>query len=139
MSSELAIPFRLNQDGRIVSEASPDKQIRQHVMSLINTEPGERVILADYGIPLSEALFEEGDDEVAVILGDTIQASMNTWEPGVVLRQVKADESTKHMDGLTSIRVEYARAESSETPVAGRSTNIAVIKVGGDVSEVVRG
>lgn len=141
MPSEIAIPFRVNPDGQIAVESNPDRQVRQHVMSLVNTEPGERVVITEYGIPLNEAVFEEGDEDVIAVLSDTIDSAMATWEPGVILRAVGADPKGIHQagDGLSQIRVEYARGDSPTTSTSGPQTNVATIKVGGEVSEVVRG
>jgi len=138
MPIEIAIPFRLDDDRRIASESVPDKQIRQHVMSLINTEPGERVVLGDYGVGLSDALFEGDDETVAIDLGDEIMAAFARWEPGVQLGHVGQVPGPQG-DGLSIVEVRYLRTDAPDTQIAGRRTNIAVIKVGGHVNEVVRG
>ena|SRR5437762_5197 len=138
MSVEISIPFRLDDGSRIAFESKPDKQIRQHVMSLINTEPGERVILGDYGVALSDSLFEEDDETVAIDLGDEIMAAFSRWEPGIQLGHVGAVPGQRG-DGLATVEVKYLRTDAPDTQVVGRSSNIAIIHVGGRVSEVVRG
>lgn len=139
MPIEIAIPFRLDSDKRIAVESNPNGQIRQHVMSLINTEPGERAVVGDYGVPLSDLLFEEGDEVVAADLADDILAAMALWEPGVALSRVQPVTGTEG-DGLSSVDVEYLRVDAPDSPVDGsRSTNVAIIGTGGKVSEVVRG
>lgn len=139
MPSEISIPFRLTASGGIASESNPDRQIRNHVMSLINTNPGERVVLTDYGVPLLDALFEDGDETVATIISDQIQNAFAIWEPGIVLESVAPDPNGKYGDGLTVVDVEYARADSPESANTTRKTNTAIIRVGGDVREVIRG
>ena len=138
MPVEIAVPFRLDADNRIATESDPNAQIRQHVMSLINTEPGERAVIAGYGVPLSDQLFEEGDEAVALEIGDMIKAAFATWEPGVALRRVEAVPGTPG-DGLAQVAVDYLRTDAPDTASAGRSSNVAVIRVGGHVTEVVRG
>lgn len=138
MPVEIAIPFRLNAGGGIAVESNPNAQIRQHVMSLINTEPSERVVLGDYGVPLSDALFAEGDEIVAVELGDAIASALAKWEPGVVLMNVGAVPGPE-ADGLATIDVKYLRSDAPDSNVSGRNSNIAVIRVGGRVDEVIRG
>lgn len=138
MPLEIAAPFRLDADNRIATVSDPNAQIRQHVMSLINTEPGERAVIGGYGVPLSDSLFEEGDEAVALEIGDMIKQAMATWEPGVLLRRVEAVPGASG-DGLSQVAVEYLRTDAPDTPTSGRSTNVAVIRVGGHVNEVVRG
>lgn len=138
MSVEISIPFRLDADGRIAVESNTERQIRQHVMSLINTEPGERVVLGGYGLPLSDLLFEDGDDSMVADLGDKILAAFAAWEPGITLRNISHPDRAEH-DGLAEVSVEYMRTDAPETPVEGNSTNLAVIRAGAQVSEVIRG
>lgn len=138
MPSEIAIPFGLDADNRIAVETLPNPQIRQHVMSLINTEPGERVVLGNYGIPLSDMLFEEDDEVVATDLAQDIRDALSTFEPGVALRKVAA-ESGREGDGLSVVDVEYLRTDAPDPSVESTSMNVAVITPGGKVSEVIRG
>jgi phage baseplate assembly protein W len=138
MPVEIAIPFRLDADRRIAVETNPDKQIRQHVMSLVNTEPGERAAMGDYGVGLLSAVFEPGDESVAVDLGEEIAAALARWEPGVALQSVRGVPGTDN-DGRVQVEVQYLRTDAPDTPVSGRRTNVAVITAGGQVSEVLRG
>lgn len=138
MPVEIAIPFRLDTEGRIAGESNPNRQIRQHVMSLINTEPGERVVLGDYGVALSDGLFEEDDESVAIDLGDEILAALARWEPGIRLGHVGAVQGQRG-DGIALVEVQYQRADAPDTQGEGNSSNVAVLHVGGRVSEVVRG
>lgn len=138
MPAEIAVPFHIDSDQQIAVESNPNAQIRQHVMSLINTEPTERVVLSGYGLPLSALLFESGDETVALELSDLIRAAFANWEPGVGLRGVEALPGEDN-DGLAEVDVKYLRTDAPTTGVQGNSVNIAIIRPGGRVSEVVRG
>jgi phage baseplate assembly protein W len=139
MPSEISIPFRLGPDNKLAAESDPNAQIRQHVNSLINTEPGERVVLGNYGVPLSEMLFEGDDEVVAGDLASDIADAMATFEPGVGIRQI-ARVPGPDGDGLSVVSVQYLRTDSPTTSIAAsRSQNVAVISASGKVSEVIRG
>jgi len=138
MPAEIAIPFHLDADKKIAVETDPNRQIRQHVMSLVNTEPQERVVLTNYGVPLSRLLFEEGDETVALELQDLLREAFARWEPGVGLRGVEAVPGEEG-DGLAEVDVQYLRTDSPTTGIQGPRTNVAVIRMGGKVSELVRG
>lgn len=137
MPIEMRIPFRLDQGGGIATTSDPNEQIRNHVMSLINTEPSERAVLIDYGVPLEEQLFENGDVAVATELADYINSAMAQWEPGVVVQHV-IPVTTESGDGLVSVDVRYQRVDAPTSDLS-KNTNMAVIRVGGHVDEVVRG
>lgn len=138
MPIEIAIPFRLDPGGGVASTSNPNEQIRNHVMSLINTEPWERPMLADYGIPLDEQLFENDDVAVAAELADMVRNSMATWEPGVAVHSIQPVASETG-DGLATVDVRYVRTDAPTSGLGGSGTNVAVIRVGGHVDEVVRG
>lgn len=138
MPIEIAVPFRLASGGGIATTSDPNEQIRNHVMSLINTEPWERAVLIDYGTPLDEQMFENDDEAVAAELAENIRTSMATWEPGVTVLSIR-NVPTPAGDGVSSVDVRYSRVDAPDTGVRGTGTNIAVIRVGGHVDEVVRG
>jgi phage baseplate assembly protein W len=139
MPSEISIPFRLGPDSKIAVETDPNAQIRQHVMSLVNTEPGERVVLAEYGVPLSDALFEGSDEVVAQDVALDIAEAMATYEPGVKIQEI-APVPGNSGDGLATVSFKYLRTDSPTTNIAvARNQNVAVITAGGKVSEVIRG
>lgn len=137
MPSEIAVPFRLDERGRIATVTNPDVQIRQHVLSLINTERGERVVYGDYGLPLSRLVFEPGDETVAVELGDMLKAGMAKWEPGVYLQGLSNDPAVNG-DGYANVSVRYARTDAPDTTIPASNSNVAVIGTGGQVREVIR-
>lgn len=139
MPSEISIPFRLGPDSKIAVETDPNAQIRAHVMSLVNTEPGERVVLGGYGVPLADALFEGSDEVVAQDVAVDIADAMAIYEPGVQILEL-APVPGASGDGLATVSFKYLRTDAPTTNIAvSRNQNVAVITAGGKVSEVIRG
>lgn len=133
---EIAVPFRLSPDGGIEVVRDANRQIDQHVRSLIATMPGERVMLTRYGTPTLGLLFEP-IDEVAAELATDITLALQTWEPGITVQEVTPVQDTGQL-GISKVDVRYQRV----TPGSGliqRTTNTATIKVGGKVAEAVGG
>ena len=54
----LSFPFRIGTDGRAVTIASLEEHIRDEVMQLVLTTPGERVFLPDFGGGARRLVFE---------------------------------------------------------------------------------
>jgi hypothetical protein len=136
MSSEIAVPFRLSTSYGIQAITNTERQVHQHVISLVSTEPGERVMVPEYGVQLASLLFEEVDDIGVEHINDKVGAALQAWEPGVLLnRAIPVQGNT----GEVRMDVDYARRESGSTDVTGARVNQARILVGGEVKEVVRG
>lgn len=137
MSSEISIPFRLGLDGRVVNETDSDKQIRQHVLALVGTEPGERIMLPSYGVPTLSQVFAPDDALTQQMLTHNVQNALTQWEPGVQVVSVTS-AATSPNDGTAGVSVEYTRVDGPDSGSA-RHLNVALISPGGRVREVVRG
>lgn len=137
MPIEIAIPFAVDARGRVATVSNPDAQVRQHVMSLINTEPGERVVYGDYGVPLSDMLFEEADEALADDIRDQITKAMATWESGIFVREVSAT-AVDGNEGLVEAHVGYSRLDAPDSEFSPRGRNTVTIRSGGQISEVIR-
>jgi phage baseplate assembly protein W len=139
MPTEIAVPFRLASDGTIAVETNPDRQIGQHVRALVGTQPGERVMLPEYGVPVSDLLFDPDSAFVAQEITRAVTAAFTIYEPGVVLqRAIPVPDAGQQ--SLARIEVDYVRRDAGSSPsnLASR-TNTAVVRVGGTVSEVISG
>ena len=76
----------LNRDLRI----SPDEYaIRNSLVNLFNTRPGQRILLPRYGVNLDGYLFEQVSKTAAEILGDTLLNAIQTWETRVTVKKIK--------------------------------------------------
>ncbi len=139
MPLQLQHPFSVSASGGISVTSDPDTQIRNRVGALIGTEPGERRGQYDFGVPTRSMLFENGPNIVATAIAETTRTKVATYEPGVIVDRVDIVPSSDG-NGLTQVRLDYTRRESPLTPEGlSRNTNVAVISVGGAVTEVVRG
>jgi phage baseplate assembly protein W len=139
MPTEIAVPFRLASDGTIAVETSPDRQIAQHVQALVGTQPGERVMLPDYGVPVADLLFDPDASFVAQEISRAVTAAFTTYEPGVVLQKATPIPDASQLS-LARIEVDYMRREAGASPSSlSLQTNTAVVRVGGTVSEVISG
>jgi phage baseplate assembly protein W len=64
-------------------------QIKADMLQLLLTNPGERVMLADFGVPLRKLIFEPNDVGLEIQARNMIVEAINKWEPRVVLQQVQ--------------------------------------------------
>lgn len=139
MPIEMAIPFKLSSDGTIAVETNPDRQISQRIHALVGTEPGERVMRADLGVPLTTLLFEPDSYAVQIQIETAVREGLAQYEPGAFIARVTPLVNTSG-DGFSGVEVDFSRTEAATSPaVYAKSINTAVISVGGRVSEVIRG
>lgn len=138
MPSEIAVPFRLDSNGRVVTVDHPDAQVRQHVLALLNTTPVERAMVPGYGTDLVSLVFSDPDgDEVATQATLMVRDAMAVHEPGVGL--IKAQPNfDRSGENVASIEVEYQRLDAADTPAVANA-NTAIIGANGTVREIVRG
>lgn len=91
----------LNRDLRV----SPDEfAIRNSLINLFNTRPGQRILLPKYGVNLDGYLFEPITKMSAEVLGDTLLQAIQTWEPRVTVKKIKViAEPDNHQYSLVII------------------------------------
>jgi phage baseplate assembly protein W len=71
---------------RVDSAAS----IRQALMLLLSTEPGERVMRPTYGCALEHLIFGPSDDTTAGLVIHYVRRAIEVWEPRVQATRVDA-------------------------------------------------
>jgi Bacteriophage baseplate protein W len=76
-----------------------DEAIRQSLMLLISTRPGERVMRPEYGCDLARLVFSPNDDTTAGLAIHFVRRAVERWEPRVEVLRVDAtrdpEESTR--------------------------------------------
>jgi|SRR5581483_2343870 len=127
MAVEIAVPFTLDVNGQFAATSDPDVMAQQHVASLVSTDPGERVMLPDYGVPLKRYLFEPGADVVDQQIVLDVRAQMRQWEPGLIITNIQPVFN----DDLGTATVDMTW---ENTPAISAATQQAVIHVGGTVT-----
>ena len=86
--------LRLAADGRIATvEGGAD--LRQSILMLLATAPGERVMRPDYGCDLRRLTFSPNDDTTAGLAILYVRSALARWEPRVEVMRLDA---TRHPD-----------------------------------------
>jgi uncharacterized protein len=65
--------------------------IRQALLLLLSTEPGERVMRPTYGCALEHLIFGPSDDTTAGLVIHYVRRAVETWEPRVQVTHVDAN------------------------------------------------
>ena len=76
--SFLDFPFSINEDGRIRLTNSSD-HLRNEIISVLLTSPGERVNLPEFGCELKEFVFAPNDPIITTMIDLKISQALDRW------------------------------------------------------------
>lgn len=93
--------------------------IRNSLINLFNTKPGQRFLFPLYGLDLSSHVFEAVDDVNGQVIGEKIVRCIKTFEPRVTLKQCRIIAQPDDNQYEITIIVEI--------PILNTSTNINIV------------
>jgi phage baseplate assembly protein W len=100
-------PFRPDESGAMTQVGGMDL-IRQSIMILLDTEPGERIMLPSFGCGLRRYLMEPNALSVRTAMAEDITTAIRLWEPRVRLVNVAVTPGDE--PELVWIDIAYERA-----------------------------
>jgi len=100
----VAFPVDVDASGR-VAMAEHEKDIREAIRIILDTNPGERVMRPDFGAGLRALLFEPINTHTLLLARHRVEQALILWEPRIdsIGVQVTADPSI----GRLNISVRY--------------------------------
>lgn len=113
MSMGWEFPMRISEKhGRV--EVSGDKEnIRQSVMIILLTEPGERLLHREFGTKLHQFLFENMDSQTEEMIRHEVCHALYRWEKRITDIVVTPD-TERHRQGELRMNVSYKIIGSGE-------------------------
>lgn len=102
--------FGVTSVGRLAQMESEDS-IRQAILMLLSTVPGERVMRPTYGCSLRSLVFSPNDDTTAGLAAHYVLRALTRWEPRIALERVDAGRDPENPERLR-ITVDYRVRQS---------------------------
>jgi phage baseplate assembly protein W len=96
-----------------VDLVSEDQALRQSILLLLATVPGERVMRPTYGCPLDRLVFAPNDDTTAGMAIYAVRSALERWEPRIEILALDAKRDDEDPATLL-IELNY-RAKASGT------------------------
>ena len=88
--SFLGAPYPIIQDPKgFFRTTSGVDQVKSDLLILLLTEPGERVMLPDFGTPLRKFIFEPNDSTVNEQVKEAIAVAISEWEPRIAVQDIE--------------------------------------------------
>ncbi len=75
----LAFPFRIGSDGRSAAPLSDAEHVRDELLQLLLTSPGERLFLPEFGGGVRKLVFEPASDVLRGIVKARITNALSRW------------------------------------------------------------
>ena len=97
--------LKLSPSGGI-SMVQEEASVRQAILLLLSTVPGERVMRPDYGCELHRLVFAPNDDTTAGLAIHYVRRALERWEPRIDLLHLDANRSADEPFRL-DISLEY--------------------------------
>jgi phage baseplate assembly protein W len=92
LGSGISFPLRIDQRGA-VALAHADEDVRQAIMVILGTTPGERPMRPEFGCRLQDFVFDGVDAYTIGRLRDEVLGALERWEPRIEVLDVTFDLS----------------------------------------------
>lgn len=87
-SRTIAFPFRIGPHGGVAYVEDVQREHFQRILVALLTQPGERLMVPEFGTPTWAYLFENLDDSNAAEIAMRVQQALIRWVPEVVIHEV---------------------------------------------------
>lgn len=86
----IAFPPYMDRQSHVAWSEGPDN-IRECIRIILSTEPGERLMLPNFGAGLKRFLFEPNTVSTHRLMEEYIVQALNRWEPRIQLSSIDID------------------------------------------------
>ena len=109
----LRFPFRFSERTGGTEESSDLDRIRESIIQILETRPGERFMRPEFGSRVKDLVFEQNDAVLKGLLRFHITDAIKRWEKRVAVTNVSFDESSETTDhNLVLVRISYRVIQS---------------------------
>jgi phage baseplate assembly protein W len=97
--------------------------IRQAILLLFSTRPGERVMRPDYGCDIHRLVFSPNDDTTAGLAIYYVQRALDRWEPRVEVLRLDAGRDAEDPERL-NVTLQYRVRVTRHSELLSFSVNL---------------
>jgi phage baseplate assembly protein W len=102
-----AMPVQLDPRTGTVAVSEYEDDIRQSILLIVETAPGERVMRPDFGCGIHELVFEPPDAATLNRVQSVVQDALRQYEARIDVLGVAVAYQPELSDGRLAIEVEY--------------------------------
>ena len=86
---EVSQPFNVDAAGEVAYDADPGLWARNHILAVLLTNPGERVMRPTYGAGIFNYVWDNQDPLVEQQIINDVQTAVAIYEPNVTINQIE--------------------------------------------------
>jgi len=101
-----AMPVQLDPRTGLVASVAYEEDIRQSILIILETSPGERVMRPNFGCGIHELVFSAVDSEVIQRIRSLVDEALRRCEARIDVLNVNVDEAAAS-DGTLLVELEY--------------------------------
>jgi phage baseplate assembly protein W len=90
-----------------LATVSGDNAVRQSILMLLSTRPGERVMRPDYGCPIHRLLFSPNDATTAGLAIHYVRQALLRFEPRIEIVRIDAGPAREAQGSVLRIVLDY--------------------------------
>jgi uncharacterized protein len=118
---EISQPFHIDAAAEVAYDTDPVIWARNHILAVLLTNPGERVMRPTYGAGIFNFVWENDDPLAEQTIINTVQAAVAAWEPSITLNAVNFVPQP-NFSGVVNLNIEF----SVGTPPTAYSVTISL-------------
>lgn len=99
-------PFTLDTFGKIISTESSSDIYTDRVKTLLSSLVFSRPMYANYGVDMSRALYESGNDFETAVSSSIVRA-ISTYMPNIVIQKIRVSLANSSGEAEVDIRLSY--------------------------------
>ncbi|OQA28326.1 MAG: Gene 25-like lysozyme [Verrucomicrobia bacterium ADurb.Bin345] len=109
----IRFPFRFSERTGGTEESSDLDRIRESILQILETRPGERLMRPEFGSRVKDLVFEQNDAVLKGLLRFHITDAIRRWEKRVTVTNVSFDDSPETTDtNRLLVRIAYRVIQS---------------------------
>lgn len=89
-----------------LATVSAEQDIRESLLILLSTTPGERVMQPIYGCGLKAHVFDTLNESSFAVMRDTVEKAILFFEPRVIVERIDVSDENVH-EGIVQLHVHY--------------------------------
>lgn len=127
-SWEIGQPFNVDAAHAIDFSDDPVEWAKYHILALLLTNPGERVMRPNYGIGIYRLVFENDNPVLESQIISAINAGLALWEPNITVNDC---EFVKQPDysGVMELQIAFSVGASPSVYTVGFALNGTAVEI----------
>ncbi|MBJ93248.1 MAG: baseplate protein [Rickettsiales bacterium] len=107
-----SFPVRPREDGAGVGLSVHEQNIAESIQIVLNTQPGERQMLPEFGCPLQDLIFATNSAGTRHRAESMVRAALSRWEPRIDVDSVRAEADPQNQNQVR-LFIEYTVRKSN--------------------------